>query len=344
MQAAADSGGARHRGNLQVKLSLFIFPVALSLLIGCTSPLSEAPNGTEPAKPVSLDSAESEAIVREIEKMRLEDEEWLRSSPMSYLAAVDRIDFGQKTTLTVGRAADNDVVLPAEDIEPHHLKITVEGDQFRVQAIDAEADFKIGEEVKREATVDPTSIQVGRFHLRLSHQRFPAVIVFDPQSPRLKEYKGMVYFPPDLSYRYELPLVLDPKREKIIIQSTRGNRRTAELVGWVDFFVGNEPCRLEATRLLEPGIGESEVSIFFRDSTSGKETYPTGRYVDLQKLPNGNYILDFNQAYNPACAFSNYYNCPIPPESNRLRVPIRAGEMDPHYHSGGRDSSSMDAK
>ena len=327
-----------------MKLGLNIVLVAFVLFTGCTSPSSEVPIGTTPANPVSLDRAESQAIVREIEKMRTEDEEWLRSSPMSYLAAVARIDFGQRSALTVGRADDNDVVLTAEDIEPHHLKIMVEGDQFRIQSVDPEADFKINHEVKREATVDPTSIQVGRFHLRLSHQRFPAVIVFDPQSPRLKEYKGMVYFPPDLSYRYELPLVLNPKREKIIIQSTRGNRRTAELVGWVDFLVGNEPCRLEATRLLEPGIGESEVSIFFRDSTSGKETYSTGRYVDLEKLPNGNYILDFNLAYNPACAFSDYYNCPIPPESNRLKVSIRAGEMDPHYHSGGGHSSSTDAR
>jgi len=332
------------RGDFLVRLSLYILLISFVFFVGCTSPSSEGPIATKPAKPVNLDRAESEAIVRQIEKMRAEDEEWLRSSPMSYLAAVARIDFGQKSSLTVGRAADNDVILPAEDIEPHHIRITVEGDQFRIQSIDAKADFKVDHEVKREATVDPTSIQVGRFHLRLSHQRFPAVIIFDPQSPRFKEYKGMTYFPPDLAYRYELQLVPDPKREKIIIQSTRGNRRTAELVGWVDFFVGNEPCRLEATRLLEPGIGKSEVSIFFRDSTSGKETYPTGRYVDLEKLPNGNYILDFNLAYNPACAFSDYYNCPIPPESNRLKVPIRAGEMDPHYHSGGGHSSSTDAK
>jgi uncharacterized protein (DUF1684 family) len=73
--------------------------------------------------------------------------------------------------------------------------------------------------------------------------------------------------------------------------------------------------------------------IFFCDLTNGKETYELGRYVDLKKLANGNYLLGFNLAYNPACAFSDYYNCPIPPKSNTLQVGIRAGEMDSHYRS-----------
>jgi uncharacterized protein (DUF1684 family) len=114
--------------------------------------------------------------------------------------------------------------------------------------------------------------------------------------------------------------------------STRGNERKAERVGWIEFMAGETPCRLEATRLLEPGSTEGTVDIFFRDGTTGKESYPVGRYVDLKKLDNGNYLLDFNMAYNPACAFSEYYNCPIPPKANTLKVAIRAGEMDSHYH------------
>jgi uncharacterized protein (DUF1684 family) len=208
----------------------------------------------------------------------------------------------------------------------------VNGDRFRIEAVDSKAAFKIKDQVKREATVDPSAIQIGRFHLRLSYQRFPAIIVFDSQSPRMKEYKGLEYFPIDLSYCYELPLKRDPKSEKIIIMSTRGDRRSAERVGWFDFLVAKTPCRLEATRLLEPGSGENDISVFFRDATTGKESYPLGRYVDVKKLKNGNYLLDFNMAYNPACAFSNFYNCPVPPKSNTLTAAIRAGEMDSHYH------------
>jgi len=282
--------------------------------------------------PVKLDKTAADAITKQIEKDRAETRDWLKSSPSSYLAAIDRIDFGAKSSLTVGRAEDNDVRLSAEGIEPHHLKVTVDGDRFRVEAIGAKSSFKINDEVKREAIVDPSSIQVGRFHLRLSHQRFPAIIVFDPQSPLFKGYKGIDYFPVDFSYRYELPLQRDPKAEKFIIMSTQGNQRNAERVGWFEFLVGNTPCKLEATRLLEPGSAGDDLSVFFRDATSGKESYPLGRYLDAKKLPNGNYLLDFNMTYNPACAFSNYYNCPIPPKSNTLTVAIRAGEKDSHYH------------
>jgi uncharacterized protein len=288
--------------------------------------------GCSKHRSVKLDKTAADAIIKEIEKDRTETREWLRCGPTSYLAAVDRIDFNGKKTLAVGRAADNDLHLASPDIESYHLRIAVDGDRFRVESIDANARFKIKDEVKQEALVGPSSIQVGRYTLRLSHQRFPAIIVFDPQSPRFKEYKGLAYFPIDLAYRYELPLERDSKSEKFIIMSTRGNRRSVERVGWFDFYAGDTLCRLEATRLLEPGAGENDAEIFFRDATSGKETYPLGRYVGAKKLNNGNYLLDFNLAYNPACAFSNFYNCPIPPKSNTLQLAIRAGEMDAHYH------------
>lgn len=313
------------------KALCFLFPFAL-MLTACSYFSSKAPGEAEAARPVMIDKEKAGAVIKGIEKDRADTESWLRSSPTSYLAAIDRIDFGEKPSLTVGSAADNDVRLASPDIEPHHLKVTVDGDRFHVEAVDAKATFKVKDEVKRQATTDPIYIQAGRFNLRLSHQRYPAIIVFDPQSPHMKDYKGLKYFPVDLSYRYELSLTPNPNPEKIIIITTRGNRRSAERVGWFDFYVGSTICRLEATRLLEPGSGESEVSVFFRDATSGNESYSLGRYVDAQKQKNGKYLLDFNQAYNPACAFSNFYNCPIPPKANTLKVAIRAGEMNAHYH------------
>jgi uncharacterized protein len=311
-----------------MKRILSLLLLLVIVLMSCTRTQPEAP-----ASPVKLDKAAEERVIKEIEKDRADTEEWLRSSAYSYLAAIDRVNFDDRKTLTVGRANDNDLRLTTEDIEPHHLRITVEGDRFRVECVDAKARFSIKEEVKREATLDPSYIHVGRFALRLSHQNFPALIVFDPKSPRFKQYREIAYFPIDLSYRYEVRLKRYPKAEQTIIMSTRGNQRKAERVGWVDFLVGNTPCRLEATHLIEPGSKEGTVDIFFRDATTGKESYSVGRYVDLKKLENGNYLLDFNLAYNPACAFSEYYNCPIPPKSNVLKVAIRAGEKDSHYHS-----------
>jgi uncharacterized protein (DUF1684 family) len=172
---------------------------------------------------------------------------------------------------------------------------------------------------------------VGRYALRLSHQRYPAIIVFDPQSPRYQLYKGIDYFPVDLRWRYVLPLTPNPRPDTLVILSTRGVQRRVVRAGWFDFTAGGTRCRLEASRLLEPGVGESDIAVFFRDATTGKETYSVGRYVDPVVLSDGRYVLDFNMAYNPACAYSEHYNCPIPPRSNRLKVAVRAGEKDAHY-------------
>lgn len=300
---------------------------ALLFLAGLAAMAAPAPPG-----PVTLSRAEAETAAREIRKDRDDTQKWLQSDPTSYLATIDRRDFLQKKTLTVGRAADNDLRIDSAGVSPHHLRVTVDGDRFHVAAVDADARFKAGPDEKREAMLDPSSITIGRFLLRLSHQRFPGIIVFDPESPRYKAYKGLKYFPIDLSYRYELPLTPNPKAETVVIMSTRGNQRRARRVGWFEFMVGQTPCRLEAVLLLEPGVGENDLGLFFRDATTGKDTYSLGRYLDVKKLPNGRYLVDFNFAYNPACAVSEHYNCPIPPKGNSLPVAIRAGEMDSHYY------------
>ena len=64
----------------------------------------------------------------------------------------------------------------------------------------------------------------------------------------------------------------------------------------------------------------------FVDLTSGAETYPAGRYLDLDRTRTGIYLIDFNRAYNPYCYYNPTYDCPYPPRENRLKVPVRAGE------------------
>jgi uncharacterized protein (DUF1684 family) len=292
-----------------------------------------APALAAPARPVRLSAAEADSLRAAIEKDRFETLDWLRTSGTSYLATIRRVDFESKPALTVGRAPDNDVRIDDPGIEPHHLRVTVAGDSFRVEALDQAARFKVKDAETRGAVVGPSTLGAGRFLLRLSHQRFPAIIVFDPQSPRFAGYKGLRWFPADLAYRYVLRLTPKARPDTVVILSTRGNQRHALRVGWFDFTVGGKACRLEATRLLEPGVGERDLGVFFRDATSGKESYGLGRYLDVEPLEDGRYVLDFNFAYNPACAVSDHYNCPIPPKANTLRVAIRAGEMDSHYHA-----------
>jgi uncharacterized protein len=305
-------------------------PIAALVTLLLVAPAGAAK--VTPAGPVSLTPAQADSLRLEIQANRAETLKWLESGASSYLATVQRVDFGARTTLTVGSATDADVRISDSSVAAHHLGVTVVGDSFRVVALEPGATFRVGAAETQAATVGPSAIGLGRFTLRLSHQRFPAVIVFDPQSPRFRDYKGLEWFPVDPAYRYVLALTPNPRPDTVVILSTRGNRRRAVRVGWFDFRVGKTTCRLQATRLLEPGVGENDISVLFRDATTGRESYAVGRYVDPDRLPDGRYLLDFNLCYNPACAVSEHYNCPIPPRENVLKVAIRAGEKDSHYH------------
>ena len=309
-------------------------PLAVLLLAGVLAVSAGCQNaGTRAAAkaPPKLSAAEADTLLKFYAKDRAETEEHLKSSPTSYLATILRHDFGDRRSVTVGSAPGNDVRIEDSGVRPRHLRVTVVGDSFRVETVDPKARFKVKDVEMTSATLPPSGITVGRFSLRLSHQRFPAIIVFDPKSPRFKLYKGVRWFPPDLSYHIVAALTPNPKPDTTIILSTRGNRRRAAHVGWFDFKVKGVPCRLEAMRLLEPGVGEKEFGLFFTDATTGKASYGVGRYLDPELRPDGFDALDFNLCYNPACAYSEHYNCPIPPEANRLPVAIRAGEMDSHY-------------
>ena len=285
-----------------------------------------------PADPVRVSSAAADSLRAAYAHDRAGTEKNLKEGATSYLAAVARTDFDERTALVVGRAADCDLHVDDPALAAHHLRVSVVGDSFRVEALDEGAKFRVGKgDETRTAMLPPSFIQVGRLALRLSHQRFPALIVFDPQSPHFADYHGLSWYPVDLDYRFEAPLTPSPHPDTTVIMSTRGNARRAVLAGWFDLRVKGRPIRLEAHRLLEPGVDERSVSVFFRDATTGKETYGVGRYVDPELLPNGDWLVDLNAAYNPACATSPYYNCPIPSKANTLGIAIRAGEKDSHY-------------
>lgn len=287
--------------------------------------------GKHNGRPDEMDSATRDSLTRAIESGRKETEEWLRSSPSSYLGAIQRVDFGDQQSITVGSDQENDVRIDDQEIADRHLRVTVQGDSFHVAVVDSGATFSVNGNRLRDAMLPPSAIGIGRFTIRLSHQRFPALILFDPSGPRYREYKGLRYFPVDFRYRFTLPLTLNEKSDTITILSSRGNRRRALRVGWFAFDIEGTACRLEVSRLLEPGVGERSYSVFFRDRTCGEESYPMGRYVEAVEKSDGVFVVDFNTAYNPACAFSPHYNCPVPPAANDLPVRIPAGEMDAHY-------------
>jgi uncharacterized protein (DUF1684 family) len=270
-----------------------------------------------------------------VEKLLAEREETLlafKDPHRSPYAAIARRDF-QGTPLVIGSAEQCDVRL--EDIRPRHARVTVQGDMFHVEALDEGATVDVAGAAVRDARLGAgATFGLGRYTIRLSHQNFPALLVLDPRSPRLRDGPPPRWFPPDPAFRIAARLERDPSPRDQVVLSTRGNARRARRLGRFSFELGGRKHQLTALRLLEPGVDEAAVSIFFRDATTGRETSPVGRYLEPEPIPGDpdRYVLDFNRAYNPTCAFSPLYNCPLPPRENVLQLPVRAGEMDPGGH------------
>jgi uncharacterized protein len=133
------------------------------------------------------------------------------------------------------------------------------------------------------------------------------------------------YFPVDESYA--VPAELEPLAERTSLQmpTSTGKLRPYERVGRLSFTLHGQPMKL--TAFFETGSKDAQrLFVPFADLTSGTETYPAGRYMELDPTATGIYIVDFNVAYNPYCYYNAEYDCPFPPSENRLKTPIRAGE------------------
>lgn len=96
--------------------------------------------------------------------------------------------------------------------------------------------------------------------------------------------------------------------------------------GTFDVRWGGRVTSLRVYRVPVPGTEESELTIYFRDSTNAHGTYPAGRFVTLIPLPDSRYRVDFNRARNPFCAYSSVYPCPIPWPGNEIPAKVEAGE------------------
>jgi uncharacterized protein len=135
----------------------------------------------------------------------------------------------------------------------------------------------------------------------------------------------LAYFPIDENYA--VPATLEPSAERTRIQvpTSIGKTRDIERVGTLRFTLKGQQLRLTAFLEVEDPRA-NRLFVPFSDLTSGAETYPAGRYMELDPTPTGIYLVDFNIAYHPYCYYSPEYDCPFPPKENRLEVPVRAGE------------------
>lgn len=140
----------------------------------------------------------------------------------------------------------------------------------------------------------------------------------------IKSFSALDYFDENPALEFHLELDRDAlgTNERIKMDTSDGLIVEFARAGRISFVVGDHELQLTVLKNLDRG----RFFLPFMDATSGKESYPGGRYLDPQTDRDGKLIVDFNYAYNPYCAYGEGWSCPFPPEENRLTIPIEAGE------------------
>jgi uncharacterized protein (DUF1684 family) len=144
------------------------------------------------------------------------------------------------------------------------------------------------------------------------------------QLDQKRNFQGLQYFPENPDLRLEVTPVKFPNQGKIEMQTSTGDIQQYIRYGRFKFKVDGQEAELTIY------ADSNGYFLPFVDSLAGKETYGAGRYLEPTPLEGGKFLIDFNYAYNPYCAYNDFWSCPLTPFENRLKVPIRAGEKEFH--------------
>ncbi|CAH0999696.1 hypothetical protein LEM8419_00996 [Neolewinella maritima] len=189
---------------------------------------------------------------------------------------------------------------------------------FIADSVNAQAD-------QETAVADAAAFQADLSETYLDPER---TILSESKLARLQALGGLNFYPIDPAY----VVVADFTRysEPEIIEMKTSSARLAEfrVYGRATFELQGEELALDVYETTNPNVPEEYAGLLFlpfRDATSGKETYGGGRYIDLPSPEGDELLIDFNQAYQPYCAYSDGFSCPVPPAQNDMTVAIRAG-------------------
>lgn len=146
-------------------------------------------------------------------------------------------------------------------------------------------------------------------------------------------FHSLNYFPVDTNFKVKASLEKLGGTDIISMETSDGEAKRFSKYARATFKIGDTTCHLT----LYQAFGPERNILFmpFTDETSAESTYGAGRYLDFNLPVGDSLVLDFNEAYNPYCAYTEGYSCPIPPKENHLPVSITAGEKnydfsDPH--------------
>ena len=256
------------------------------------------------------------------------------TAPTGWLSLVG-LDWLTDGVNTLGSAKDSSIVLTKA---PAHLGTITLGNGKATIALDANSDATIdGAKKSGAALLDdshekPTAVAFGsvNFYLVQRGDKF-GLRIKDSEAPTRKNFVGIDYFDIDPSWRIEAKWEAYNPPHAVQEPNVLGQVDKVIVPGAAVFVRGGKTYRVEPV-IETPG--DKELFLVFADKTSGKETYGAARFLYTSEPKDGKVILDFNQAYNPPCAFTPYATCPLPTKQNRLDLRVTAGEKK---YRGGHD-------
>jgi hypothetical protein len=144
-------------------------------------------------------------------------------------------------------------------------------------------------------------------------------------------FSNLKYFDPNPDFIFKTKIYYNQVQDTVFVLGTKGETRVVVIIGYVELNYKNKNYKVNVYR----GFSRDWVpyhNIWFTDRTTGKETYGVGRYLDINLNEEKDFIyeIDFNKAYNPYCAYSLLYSCPIPREEDYIDISIEAGEKNFH--------------
>lgn len=146
-----------------------------------------------------------------------------------------------------------------------------------------------------------------------------------------ESFTGLKYYEPDMRFRITAQLTEIKDRKAVLLQTSDGKQESYVEYAYAEFDFGGFHNKLLILESMSVGPLKGRLFLAFGDETSAGETYGAGRYLDVAKMPGAaTILLDFNKAYNPYCAYSEKFSCPLPPKENLLEIAVRAGEKTYH--------------
>ena len=198
----------------------------------------------------------------------------------------------------------------------------------RIWRAGAKVELQPVEGPKRSLTMMDPPFRIGRTWIQLIHRgSLIGLRLWDPENPRKLAFKGLKWYGFDPSYRVRGRLIPSAQPATVKIANVIGQVNDYVSPGIVEFEIAGRKHRL--TPVFETAA-QDELFYIFKDATAGKTTYGAGRFV-YSGLPDaeGMVTIDFNRAYSPPCAFTDFAICPLPPAGNILPFRIQAGELAP---------------